>query len=63
MLILVAQGHTNQAVADRLDISVKTIESYRARLMSKLGLQNRAELTQLAIESGLLANCSNDGQV
>jgi DNA-binding NarL/FixJ family response regulator len=55
VLILVAQGHTNQAIADKLDISVKTIESYRARLMSKLGLHNRAELTQLAIESGLLA--------
>jgi two-component system response regulator NreC len=59
VLILVAQGHTNQAVADRLDISVKTIESYRARLMSKLGLHNRAELTQLAIESGLLASGSS----
>jgi two-component system, NarL family, response regulator NreC len=59
VLILVAQGHTNQAIADKLDISVKTVESYRARLMSKLGLHNRAELTQLAIESGLLA-CSND---
>lgn len=56
VLILVAQGHTNQAIADKLDISVKTIESYRARLMSKLGLQNRAELTQLAIESGLLTS-------
>jgi two-component system, NarL family, response regulator NreC len=60
VLILVAQGHTNQAVADRLDISVKTIESYRARLMLKLGLHNRAELTQLAIDSGLLASTSND---
>ena len=59
VLILVAQGHTNQAVADKLDISVKTVESYRARLMSKLGLHNRAELTQLAMESGLLA-CSTD---
>lgn len=56
VLILVAQGHTNQAIADKLDISVKTIESYRARLMSKLKLHNRAELTQLAIESGLLAS-------
>jgi len=58
VLILVAQGHTNQAIADRLDISVKTIESYRARLMTKLGLHNRAELTQLAIQSGLLSPSS-----
>lgn len=54
VLVFVAQGHTNQAIADRLQLSVKTIESYRARLMTKLGLQNRAELTQLAIDCGLL---------
>lgn len=56
VLIQIAQGHTNQAIADRLDLSVKTVESYRARLMTKLGLQNRAELTQLAIEAGLLTS-------
>jgi two-component system response regulator NreC len=54
VLVLVAKGHTNQAVADRLSLSVKTIESYRARLMAKLGLQNRAQLTRFAIEMGLL---------
>lgn len=54
VLIMVAQGHTNQAVADHLGLSVKTVESYRARLMAKLGLRNRAELTQLAMETGLL---------
>jgi two-component system, NarL family, response regulator NreC len=61
VLTLVAQGHTNQAIADRLDLSVKTVESYRARLMSKLGLQSRAELTQFALETGLLA--SSGGEV
>jgi two-component system, NarL family, response regulator NreC len=55
VLVLIAQGYTNQAVADRLHLSVKTVESYRARLMAKLGLCNRAELTQLAIDTGLLA--------
>jgi DNA-binding NarL/FixJ family response regulator len=55
VLVLVALGNTNQVVADRLDLSVKTVESYRARLMTKLGLHNRAELTQLALEAGLLA--------
>lgn len=55
VLTMIAQGHTNQAVADRLNLSVKTVESYRARLMTKLGLHNRAELTQLAMEAGLLA--------
>lgn len=54
VLSLIAQGHTNQAVADLLDLSVKTIESYRARLMDKLGLTNRADLTRFAIEQGFL---------
>jgi DNA-binding NarL/FixJ family response regulator len=56
VLVFIAQGHTNQAIADRLQLSVKTVESYRARLMSKLGLRNRAEMTQLAIDTGILAS-------
>lgn len=52
---LVAQGYTNQQVADRLFLSVKTVESYRARLMKKLGLKGRAELTQFAIQTGILS--------
>lgn len=54
VLVLVALGNTNQAIADRLGLSVKTVESYRARLMDKLGLKNRAELTQFAVQAGLL---------
>jgi two-component system response regulator NreC len=51
-----AHGHTNQAIADRLTLSVKTVESYRARLMTKLGCRTRAELTRRAIEAGLLTD-------
>ena len=54
VLVLVAQGHTNQAAADQLGLSVKTVESYRARLMDKLGLANRADLIRVAVECGLL---------
>jgi two-component system response regulator NreC len=54
VLVLVAQGHTNQQIADRLSLSVKTIESYRSRLMNKLGLTNRAELTTFVLEAGLM---------
>jgi DNA-binding NarL/FixJ family response regulator len=54
VLGLLAQGHTNQVIADRLFLSVKTIESYRARLMQKLGLTNRADLIRYAVEIGLL---------
>jgi len=60
VLALIAQGHTNQAAADQLGLSVKTVESYRARLMDKLGLANRADLIRLAVECGLLgANPEN----
>lgn len=54
VLQFLAQGFTNQAIADRLRLSVKTVESYRARLLTKLRMKSRAELTQFAIESGLL---------
>jgi len=55
ILRLVALGHTNQQAADRLYLSVKTVETYRARLMAKLGLRNRAELVRYALQRGLLA--------
>lgn len=54
VLQMVALGHTSQAVADRLGVSVKTVESYRSRLMHKLGLSNRADLMRLALAAGLL---------
>ncbi len=48
------QGYTNQETADRLFLSVKTIETYRARLMAKLELNSRADLVRYAAERGLL---------
>jgi two-component system response regulator NreC len=54
ILLGIARGFTNQALADQLFLSVKTVESYRARMMAKLGLKNRAEVTHFAISSGLL---------
>jgi len=50
----VARGHTNQEIADRLGLSVKTVETYRARAMEKLGLANRAALVRYALEKGWL---------
>jgi two-component system response regulator NreC len=51
----VALGHTNREIAEQLSLSVKTVEGYRARVMSKLGLTSRADITRVAIELGLLA--------
>ena len=52
VLDLVAQGYTNQQIADRLGLSVKTVETYRSRLVEKLGLRSRAELVRYAVDSG-----------
>ena len=54
VLRLIALGHTNQQVADMLCLSVKTIETYKARLMAKLDLTGRAALVRYALQRGLL---------
>jgi two-component system, NarL family, response regulator NreC len=54
VLELLAHGHTNRQVADRLSLSVKTVETHRARLSDKLGLHGRADLVRFAIDLGLL---------
>ena len=54
VLRLLAQGHSNQQIADRIRVSVKTVETYRTRLKQKLGLKERAELYRFAVESGIL---------
>jgi len=54
VLQLLAHGHTNREIADHLALSVKTIETHRARLGEKLGVHKRAELVRFAIELGLL---------
>jgi len=52
VLCLIALGYTNQQAADALYLSVKTVETYRARLMAKLGLRTRAELVRYALQQG-----------
>lgn len=54
ILHLIALGYTNQQAADTLYLSVKTVETYRARLMAKLGLRTRADLVRYAMQKGLL---------
>ncbi len=54
VLSLIAQGYTNLQIADALVVSVRTVESHRANIMTKLGLHNRAELVQYAMAHGLL---------
>jgi DNA-binding NarL/FixJ family response regulator len=54
VLVLVAEGHSNKAIAERLFISVKTVERHRANLMAKLDLHTPQALTAYAFERGLL---------
>jgi two-component system response regulator NreC len=54
VLRLLAQGNSNQQIADVIRLSVKTVETYRTRLSEKLGLKGRAELYRFASESGIL---------
>ena len=54
VLRLLAQGHTNQGAADQLCVGVKTVETYRARLVQKLRLRRRADLVRYALETGIL---------
>jgi DNA-binding NarL/FixJ family response regulator len=55
VLRLVAEGYTNREAAKALVISVKSVETYRGRVMEKLGLTTRAELVRFALECGFLA--------
>jgi two-component system response regulator NreC len=54
VLRLLALGHTNQEIAARLYISVRTAETHRAHIMQKLGLSSRAELVRYALDHGLV---------
>ena len=51
---LVVEGLTTKEIARRLDISVKTAENHRARVIAKVGVRNTAELVRYALRRGLL---------
>ncbi|WP_327365330.1 response regulator transcription factor [Streptomyces sp. NBC_01217] len=55
VLSLLALGHTNQEIARRLYVSVRTVETHRSRIRDKLGKDTRAELIAAARERGLVA--------
>jgi len=56
VLKLTALGHTNKETARRLDVGVKSVETYKARGMEKLGLKSRAELVRYAAAQGWLVD-------
>lgn len=54
VLQLIALGYTQQEIADRLSVSVKTVETHKARISDKLGLRTRAELVRYAMQHDLV---------
>ena len=49
-----ALGHTNREIAESYHISIKTVDTYRSRLLKKLNLRNNAELSRFAIQNRLI---------
>ncbi|HEX2916025.1 MAG TPA: response regulator transcription factor [Chloroflexia bacterium] len=56
VLLRVARGHTSAQIGEKLSLSPKTVETYRARGMEKLGIRTRAALVQFALAHQLLSD-------
>ena len=54
VLELVARGHSHKEISSRLEVSLKTVETYKARSMEKLGLRSRVDIIRHAAEAGWL---------
>ena len=54
VLILIAKGYGNKEISDKLFLSVKTVESYKSKIMTKLDLKTRPELVEYALKKKLL---------
>jgi DNA-binding CsgD family transcriptional regulator len=55
ILKLVADGKTSREIAERLSISPKTVDTYRSRLMHKIGGEDMAGLVKFAIQHGVIS--------
>ena len=56
ILMMIAQGHKNNEIAETLNISPKTVSTYRARLHEKLGVKSDIEMLHLAMKHGIIDN-------
>ena len=54
--VLVARGLTNREIAEQLVLSVRTVETHVGRVLAKLGLRTRGQLTAWAHEEGLMSD-------
>jgi DNA-binding NarL/FixJ family response regulator len=56
ILQLIAEGNTNQTIAEKLSLSVRTVESHRSNIMKKLRFNSHADLVKFAINQGLTSS-------
>ena len=61
VLKLLAWGNSSKEAADQLNLSVKTVETYRARIGQKLGLRSRTQIVKYALRQGWLNNADAAG--
>ncbi len=54
VLVRLARGLATREVADELNLSTSTVETYRSRILEKLGLRNNSDITRFAIRRGLI---------
>lgn len=59
VMIMITQGHKPQEISEKLNLSPKTVNSYRYRIFEKLSVKNDVELTLLAIRHGLVDSSSS----
>jgi DNA-binding NarL/FixJ family response regulator len=55
VLQLMVEGHTSAQIAESLSLSVKTVETYRARMMEKLAMRDLPSLVKFAIRHGIVS--------
>ena len=53
VLQLTVEGHSSAAIAERMELSPKTVDTYRSRLMGKIGVHDLTELVRFAIKHGI----------
>ena len=61
VLVRTARGFSNKEIASELAVSVKTVETYRARIAEKLGLKTRVDIVNYAVERGWLGTSTGMG--
>ncbi|MHC4867779.1 MAG: response regulator transcription factor, partial [Planctomycetota bacterium] len=54
VLRLIVESYTNKAIAETMNLSIKTVEKHRANLMTKLNVQDLMGLIRIAVKHGLL---------